>query len=241
MKPLGITITEPHIDIKMPSPAIWGGSGSAMGMKTSTFNVPRALVADDQPEVMEALRLLLKGEGIQPYAVSSPAAVLEALKGHHFDIVLMDLNYARDTTSGREGLDLLTQIREMDGTIPVVVMTGWGSVDLAVEAMRRGVQDFVQKPWENERLVNTLRTHIAQGLLVRKGQRLDAEMKMMDGEISAAADLHVMLKQTADHLLRALRVTSVSHLLEISTGSGLLGDRPGRRYRRDSGQNEVRG
>ncbi len=175
-----------------------------------TVTVPRALIADDQPEVLEALRLLLKGEGIQPFTVSSPAAVIESLKSQHFDIVLMDLNYARDTTSGKEGLDLLTEIQDFDKTLPVVVMTGWGSVDLAVEAMRRGVQDFVQKPWSNERLVNTLRTHIAQGQVVRKGRHLDAEIRMMGSAISAAADLHIMMKHVAAHLVRVLRISSAA-------------------------------
>jgi serine phosphatase RsbU (regulator of sigma subunit)/FixJ family two-component response regulator len=172
--------------------------------------VPRALIADDQLEVLEALRLLLKGEGIHPTTVSSPAAILEALRSQHFDIVLMDLNYARDTTSGKEGLDLLTEIQEVDRTLPVVVMTGWGSVDLAVEAMRRGVQDFVQKPWENERLLQMLRTHIAQGQVVRKGRRLDAEIRLMSGAIATASDLHIMMKHVAEHLLRALRLASVA-------------------------------
>jgi FixJ family two-component response regulator len=178
--------------------------------KAPPGSIPRALIADDQPEVLEALRLLLKGEGIQPHTVSSPAAILEALKSQHFDIVLMDLNYARDTTSGKEGLDLLTEIQDLDKTLPVVVMTGWGSVDLAVEAMRRGVQDFVQKPWENERLLNTLRTHIAQGQVVRKGRHLDTEIRLMSSAISAAADLHIMMKHVAEHLVRALRISSVA-------------------------------
>ena len=171
---------------------------------------PRALIADDQPEVLAALQLLLKGEGIQPVTVSSPAAVLEALRSQHFDIILMDLNYARDTTSGKEGFDLLTQIQSVDKTLPVIVMTGWGSVDLAVEAMRRGVQDFVQKPWENERLLNTLRTHIAQGQIVRKGRRLNVELKLMSSGISAATDLHIMLKYIAEHISRAFRASSVT-------------------------------
>ncbi len=171
---------------------------------------PRALIADDQPEVLEALRLLLKSEGIQTFSVTSPAGVIEALKSQHFDIVLMDLNYARDTTSGKEGLDLLTQIEALDGTLPVVVMTGWGSVDLAVEAMRRGVQDFVQKPWENSRLLNTLHTHIARGRVVRKGLRLDAQIKVINSEICDAADLHIMLRQAAEHLRQALRTSSVT-------------------------------
>jgi len=140
--------------------------------KAPSQTTPRALIADDQPEVLEALRLLLKGEGIHPITVSSPAAILEALRSQHFDIVLMDLNYARDTTSGKEGLDLLTEIQEVDKTLPVVVVTGWGSVDLAVEAMRRGVQDFVQKPWENERLVYANAGHDAPILMRQNGSHV---------------------------------------------------------------------
>jgi FixJ family two-component response regulator len=180
------------------------------GVTPLAGNMPRALIADDQPEVLEALRLLLKGEGIHPTTVTSPAAILDALKTQHFDIILMDLNYARDTTSGKEGLDLLMEIQEADRTLPVVVMTGWGSVDLAVEAMRRGVQDFVQKPWENERLVKTLRTHITQGQVVRKGRRLDAEIRLLGGAVSTASDLHNMLKHVAEHLLRAVGTSSVA-------------------------------
>jgi FixJ family two-component response regulator len=187
-----------------------GSLKSKVAAKAPAGGIPRALIADDQPEVLEALRLLLKGEGIHPYTVASPAAVLEALRSQHFDIVLMDLNYARDTTSGKEGLDLLNEIQEIDKTLPVVVMTGWGSVDLAVEAMRRGVQDFVQKPWENERLVTTLRTHIAQGQVVRKGRRLDAEIRLLGVAISAAADMHIMLKHVAEHLLRATDTSCIA-------------------------------
>src|SRR5258708_23452169 len=134
-----------------------------MSVASLYSTTPRTLIADDQPDVLEALRLLLKGEGYQTEAVTSPAAVIEAIKQRDFDLVLMDLNYARDTTSGSEGLDLLSRIRAVDSTLPVVVMTAWGSVDLAVEAMRRGVRDFVQKPWENSRLLNTLRTQIEMG------------------------------------------------------------------------------
>src|SRR5713101_4718659 len=115
-------------------------------------NAMRVLVADDQPDVREALRLLLKGERFEIEAVASPAAVLTALESREYDAVLMDLNYARDTTSGQEGLDLLARIRSLDGTVPVIVMTAWGSLELAVEAMRRGAKDFIQKPWENARL-----------------------------------------------------------------------------------------
>src|SRR5208283_1151333 len=107
---------------------------------------PRVLIADDQVDVLEALRLLLKGHGYVTEAVASPAALLEALADREFDLVLMDLNYARDTTSGREGLDLLTAIQKVDSTLPVVVMTAWSSLELAVEAMRLGARDFLQKP-----------------------------------------------------------------------------------------------
>jgi sigma-B regulation protein RsbU (phosphoserine phosphatase) len=124
---------------------------------------PRILVADDQPDLLDALRLLLKGESIQVEAVTSPDAVVHAVTGTQYDLLLMDLNYTGDTTSGREGIDLLSRVQAIDASLPVVVMTGWGSVDLAVEAMRRGVRDFVQKPWDNTHLVTTLRAEIDKG------------------------------------------------------------------------------
>jgi DNA-binding NtrC family response regulator len=122
---------------------------------------PRVLIADDQSDVLEALRLILKPEGYQMEMATSPAGVLAAIERREFDVVLIDLNYTRDTTSGREGLDLLTQIQSIDGTLPVVVMTAWGSVEVAVEAMRRGARDFIQKPWENSRVIAIVRNQIA--------------------------------------------------------------------------------
>ena len=116
----------------------------------------RILVADDQPDVLEALRLLLKGAGYASVQVSSPQEVLNAASAERFDLILMDLNYARDTTSGAEGLDLLSSLEKLNHVPPVVVMTAWGSVDLAVEAMQRGASDFVQKPWDNERLLSVI-------------------------------------------------------------------------------------
>jgi DNA-binding NtrC family response regulator len=142
---------------------------------------PRVLIADDQPDVLEALRLLLKTEGYQIELVSSPAGVLAALDAREFDVVLMDLNYARDTTSGQEGLDLLSRIQALDSTLPVVVMTAWSSVKIAVEAMRRGARDFIQKPWENERLISILRTQIELSRALRKGLRLEAENRLLRG------------------------------------------------------------
>ena len=139
----------------------------------------RILIADDQVDVIEALRLLLKSAGFQSEAVTSPQAVLRAVDTSDFDAVLMDLNYARDTTSGHEGLDLITRLRAIDPTLPVVVMTAWGSVEVAVEAMRRGARDFVQKPWENERLLSVLRTQVELSQALRAGQRLEAENRLL--------------------------------------------------------------
>ncbi|HWP43545.1 MAG TPA: sigma-54 dependent transcriptional regulator [Blastocatellia bacterium] len=151
-------------------------------MKSQDNSTPRILIADDQPDVLEALRLLLKGEGFKIETANAPAAIMEAIEKRDFDVVLMDLNYARDTTSGQEGLDLLTRIQNLDSAIPVVVMTAWGSVDVAVEAMRRGARDFVQKPWENARLLSILRTQIELGQAIKKGQRLEAENKILRDE-----------------------------------------------------------
>jgi DNA-binding NtrC family response regulator len=140
------------------------------------------LIADDQADIQEALRLLLKGEGFVTEAASSPAAALATVESREFDVVLMDLNYARDTTSGQEGLDLLSRVRAVDATLPVVVMTAWGSVDVAVEAMRRGARDFVQKPWDNARLLAILRTQAELSRALRRGLRLEAENRALREE-----------------------------------------------------------
>jgi sigma-B regulation protein RsbU (phosphoserine phosphatase) len=129
--------------------------------------VARTLIADDQPDVLAALRLLLKGAGYQTEAADSPAAVLDAIKHEKFDLVLMDLNYARDTTSGKEGLDLIERIHAVDHALPIIVMTAWATIDLAVESMRLGVRDFVQKPWENSGLLRKLKTQIDYGRRLR--------------------------------------------------------------------------
>src|SRR5918993_2847313 len=141
--------------------------------------MPRILIADDQADVLEALRLLLKGEGYEAESVSSPAAVLKALETRDFDAALIDLNYARDTTSGLEGLDLLSRIQAADNSLPVIVMTAWGSVDMAVEAMRRGARDFIQKPWDNARLMTVLRTQVELRQALRRGQRFEAENRVL--------------------------------------------------------------
>jgi DNA-binding NtrC family response regulator len=143
--------------------------------------VTRIIAADDQPDVLEALRLLLKRENIAMVPATSPVGVLSALEQEDFDAALVDLNYARDTTSGGEGLDLLSQLRGMDPTLPVVVMTAWGSVEGAVEAMRRGARDYVQKPWDNARLIATLRTQIELGRALRRSRRLEEENSRLRG------------------------------------------------------------
>src|SRR5215212_11010520 len=151
--------------------------------------MPRVLIADDQPAVIEALRLLLKGDGFETRAVASPADVAEALARQSFDVALIDLNYTRDTTSGQEGLDLLARMRELDPTLPVVVMTAWGSVELAVAALQRGASDFVQKPWDNARLLTILRTQAELASALRKGERLEAENRMLRSEGDGARPL----------------------------------------------------
>src|SRR5678815_199125 len=128
----------------------------------------RVLVADDQPDVLEALRWLLTGEGYEPEFVSSTDAVLERLRERPFDLLLMDLNYSRDTTSGREGLELIPKVRALDGSLPIVVMTGWGGIDTAVEAMRRGAKSFVQKPWEDVTLHEIVEREVEDGRAARR-------------------------------------------------------------------------
>ena len=155
---------------------------SSMTMPNSATSGARLLIADDQRDVLEALRLLLKPEGFVIEAVTSPSGVLDALQSREFDAVLIDLNYTRDTTSGQEGLDLLSRIQASDSTLPVIVMTAWGSVDVAVEAMRRGARDFIQKPWENARLLSVLRTQVELSGALRRGQRLEAENRLLRAE-----------------------------------------------------------
>src|SRR3954466_2029410 len=140
---------------------------------------PHILVADDQADVLEALRLLLKGHGFDVDTVNSPAAALAALERRDYDAMLLDMNYTRDTTSGKEGLDLLLQLQSLEPNMPVVVMTAWGSIDNAVEAMRRGARDYVEKPWDNARLVSILTTQVELGRALRRARRLETENKLL--------------------------------------------------------------
>jgi DNA-binding NtrC family response regulator len=143
---------------------------------------PRILIADDQPDVLQALRLLLKGEGYELTAAGSPRDVAAALQEQEFDVIVLDLNYTRDTTSGQEGMDLLTRIQAVYPSLPVIVMTAWGSVDGAVEAMRRGARDYVEKPWDNQRLLATLRTQVELSRALQRTERLEGENRVLRGE-----------------------------------------------------------
>ncbi len=183
-------------------------------------NDGRVLIADDQSDVLEALRLLLKGEGFGIESANSPAGIMAALETSDFDVVLMDLNYTRDTTSGQEGLDLLSRIQANDASTTVVVMTAWGSVDLAVEAMRRGARDFVQKPWDNARLLAILRTQVELSNALKRGQRLEAENRLLrsDGGPSLIAESTVM--QPVLQLIARVGPSDANVLITGEAGTG---------------------
>lgn len=170
---------------------------------TEALNTPyKLLIADDQSHILEALRLLLKPEGYQLEMVRTPALVLDALAQESFDGVLIDLNYTRDTTSGQEGLDLVARVKEIDAQLPVIVMTAWGNIDLAVEAMRRGAGDFVQKPWENARLLTILRIQMELHRSQKRTQWLEAENRILRASgapdfIASAPSMRVVLDTMA--------------------------------------------
>jgi len=139
----------------------------------------RVLVADDQPHILEAVELLLEPQGIAVDCVRSPGLLLEALGQSDYDVLLIDLNYTRDTTSGQEGLDLLARIQEYDSRLPVIVMTAWGNIDLAVESIKSGARDFIQKPWENDRLLSLIRVHAELRQALRRARQLELENRLL--------------------------------------------------------------
>jgi DNA-binding NtrC family response regulator len=198
--------------------------GDRQTLKSQPTTAPRILIADDQPDVLEALRLLLKSDGYQIEAVGSPAAMLEAVGSKDFDVVLIDLNYARDTTSGREGLDLLKRLQALDSALPVVVMTAWGSVDLAVEAIRRGARDFVQKPWENARLLSILRTQLELSRALRQGRKLEAENRLLRDEAQPTMVAESAAMRPVRELIARVGPSDANVLItgENGTGKGLV-------------------
>jgi len=184
----------------MPASLKLGEMDSALTREART--PVRILAADDQEHILEALEFLLHPQGYRVDKVRSPVLVREALATSSYDAILIDLNYTRDTTSGQEGLDLLSEIVAVDATVPVIVMTAWANVELAVEAMRRGARDFVQKPWENERLVSILRTQVELHRALQQAARLEAENRLLRAEgrpefIAAAPAMQPVLQTIA--------------------------------------------
>jgi DNA-binding NtrC family response regulator len=183
------------------------------------------LVADDQSDVIEALRLLFKSHGLAVQAVTSPEAVIGAVKARQFGCALIDLNYSRDTTSGREGLQLLSRLREVDGDLPVVVMTAWATIDVAVQAIQQGAGDFIEKPWENHRLMSVLRTQLCLGEARRREARLARENELL----RSSGGLEFVAQSAAmKPVLEAVRRVAPSQanvliLGENGTGKGLIG------------------
>jgi DNA-binding NtrC family response regulator len=185
---------------------------------------PRIIVADDQQDVLTALRLLLKNDGMLVTTVSSPAGLLEAVRSESFDVAIMDLNYTRDTTSGREGLELLPQLHAVDATLPIIVMTAWGTIDVAVEAMRRGARDFLEKPWDNHRVLTLVRNQVSYSREVRNGRRLEAENQLLraagDEDFIAEAPSMRAVLDTVERI--APSDASVLITGENGTGKGLI-------------------
>jgi DNA-binding NtrC family response regulator len=183
----------------MQSPTRFAEMDLTQPSKRRAERPPRVLAADDQQHILEAIQLLLRPQGYEVDAASSPVLVREALATASYDAVLIDLNYTRDTTSGQEGLDLLSEIISADSSLPVIVMTAWGNVALAVEAMRRGARDFIPKPWENERLLSILGTQVELHRTLQRAERLAAENRLLRAQgrpefIATAASMQVVLE-----------------------------------------------
>jgi DNA-binding NtrC family response regulator len=228
----------------MPTSAKPPEVSSSAGL-AKTGRAPRILAADDQEHILVALELLLKPQGYKVDVVRTPELVREALGSGQYDAVLIDLNYTRDTTSGREGLGLLSEIVAIDSTLPVIVMTAWGNVELAVEAMRRGARDFIQKPWENERLLSILRTQVELHRALQQAERLAAENRLLHAQgrhefIATAPSMSTVLeaitriapsdanilitgehgtgKEVVAHTVHALSLRASRPLIEVNTG-----------------------
>ncbi|HVG23925.1 MAG TPA: sigma-54 dependent transcriptional regulator [Thermoanaerobaculia bacterium] len=182
------------------------------------------LIADDQPDVLEALTLLLAGDGTEVVEARSPGEVIRRVGAQPFDLVLIDMNYTRDTSSGTEGLELLEQLHGYDPTLPIVVMTAWASIQLVVEAMQKGARDFVQKPWDNARLRAIVRNQIELGRALRRSQRLETENSILraDGAAPVVAESPAM-KRVLEMVQRV--APSDANVLvrgENGTGKGLI-------------------
>jgi DNA-binding NtrC family response regulator len=188
--------------------------------RMNSMHVARILIADDQPDILQALRLLLKGEGYEIVTATSPAQIAAAVAEREMDVILMDMNYARDTTSGREGLDLLSRLQAVHPGLPVVVMTAWGSVDNAVEAMRRGARDYIEKPWDNARLLATLRTQVELSRALRHGERLEDENRRLRGEGLPLLIAESRAMQPVLHLMERVGPSGANVLITGEHGTG---------------------
>jgi len=203
----------------------WNSKRNASRMQS-----PRILIADDQPHILEALQLLLKTEGFAIEAVNSPEAVLAAVQEKTFDVLLLDMNYSRDTTSGREGLQLVSRIKEFDKALPIVFMTAWGSIELAVEAMQDGGRDFVLKPWDNVKLVGALRRQIDEGRLLRETKKeiedaREIQRRLLPSEMPKFANCGVRAfwrpaREVGGDYLDAIRLTDSVAALCIADVAG---------------------
>ena len=180
----------------------------------------RVLIADDQPDVIEALRLVLKAEGFDIETARSVAQIASIVETRDLDAVIMDLNYTRDTTSGREGLDLLPRLRELDQTLPIIVMTAWGSVDGAVEAMRHGAWDYIEKPWNNARLMATVRTQLELGRAVRRAQHLESENRLLRPEAAPELIAESPRMRPVLELMRRVGPSDANVLITGEHGTG---------------------
>ncbi|HTE52302.1 MAG TPA: sigma-54 dependent transcriptional regulator [Kofleriaceae bacterium] len=181
---------------------------------------PRVLIADDQKDVLEALRLLLKSAGIETATAMSPAVILARVESDDYDAAIVDMNYARDTTSGVEGVDLLARLKELDPLLPVLVMTAWGSVDGAVQAMRLGARDYIQKPWDNQRVLRAVETQIELSRALRRTRRLEGEATRLRGR-----DLPPMVAESRAmapviHLIQRVAPSDASVLITGEHGTG---------------------
>src|SRR5258706_12874129 len=203
----------------MPTSAKPGDIGVVKAAKLSDTS-PRVLAADDQQHILEAIELLLRPQGYLVDTVRSPALARQAVLTETYDALLIDLNYTRDTTSGSEGLDLLSEINALDSGIPVVVMTAWGNVELAVEAMRPGARDFIQKPWDNERLLAILRTQIELRRALQQAERLEAEMRLFRAQGSPEFIANAPSMQSVLEMVTRVGPSDANVLISGEHGTG---------------------
>src|SRR6266545_3753068 len=189
-------------------------------MTPETERKPRVLIADDQKDVLEALRLLLKAAGIETATAMSPAVILARVEADDYDAAIMDLNYTRDTTSGKEGIDLLARLKELDPLLPVLVMTAWGSVDGAVQAMRQGARDYIQKPWDNQRVLHAVETQIELSRALRRTRRLEGEATRLRGRDAPPLVAESRAMAPIVHLIERVAPSDASVLITGEHGTG---------------------